>query len=282
MDTEKYLQDLYMLEASCYEQKQIINRLRNRLNTLKTTPDRKHIVGRYKDETGLGPYIFVFPVMIAIIFELFGKEILGYIVGGIVLLVECLVQWLFIYPDKKHNKKERARVAAENQRIDEYNRQFRTQLPARCSALSAQISTAEKSLSETHTTLNKLYSLDVIFPKYRNITAVTSFYEYFCAGRCTALTGHEGAYNIYEQEVRMGVIIDKLDIIIERLEEIEHNQYMIAEAIKKGNEKAEQIYAKMCECADKLQSIDQNTMITGYFSAITAANTACLAKYHKN
>lgn len=280
MDTEEYLQHLYRLETSCYEQNQLISHLNEQLNRLKSVPDKKHIRGNYKDESGLGLSAFALPILIAFILYIFGLEVVGYIAGGIVFIAE----WLLCNPkeEKKYNQKERARVVAENQRIDEYNKQFRTQLPARCTALSTQIGRAEKSLNDTRGVLNRLYALDVIYPKYRNMAAVTSFYEYFCSGRCTSLTGHEGAYNIFEQEVRMGIIIDKLDLILERLDQIESNQYMIARAIKESNERAEQIYAKMSECVDRLQSIDENTMINGYFNAITATNTAALARYCRN
>lgn len=274
------MQNLYRLETSCYEQNQLINHLNERLNRLKSMPDKKHIRGNYKDESGLGLYIFIFPFIIGYLLCGFVSITVGCIVGGIVLLVE----WLIFRPteEKAYNKQERARVLAENQRIDAYNEQFRSQLPARCTALSTQISRTKKSLDNTRTALNRLYALDVIYPKYRNMAAVTSFYEYFCSGRCTSLTGHEGAYNIFEQEVRMGIVIDKLDLILERLDQIESNQYMIARAIKQSNERAEQIYAKMSECADRLQSIDENTLINGYFNAITAANTAALARYCRN
>lgn len=59
-----------------------------------------------------------------------------------------------------------------------------------------------KPLRETQSVLENVYSADVIYPKYRNLPALTSIYEYLITGRCEGLTGPHGAYNLYEDEVR--------------------------------------------------------------------------------
>ena len=87
-----------------------------------------------------------------------------------------------------------------------------------------------------------MYSLDVIFPKYRNIIAVSSFYEYLLSGRCDKL---EGAYNIFESELRMNLIINKIDDVIKHLEKIEQHQYMLYSAIQENNKQHNfSIYSK--------------------------------------
>lgn len=43
--------------------------------------------------------------------------------------------------------------------------------------------------------LEQLYGLNIIFPKYRNMTAVCSLYEYISSGRCDTLEGQAGAYH---------------------------------------------------------------------------------------
>ena len=47
--------------------------------------------------------------------------------------------------------------------------------------------------------------------------AIASFYEYLMAGRCTSLEGTGGAYNLYENEIRMNQIISQLDTVITSL-----------------------------------------------------------------
>lgn len=108
MDTEEYLQHLYRLETSCYEQNQLINHLNEQLNRLKSAPDKKHIRGNYKDESGLGLSDFALPILIVFILYIFGLEVVGYIAGGIVFIAE----WLLCNPkeEKKYNQQEKARV----------------------------------------------------------------------------------------------------------------------------------------------------------------------------
>ena len=73
-------------------------------------------------------------------------------------------------------------------------------------------------LNETQKTLDEYYSLNVIYPKYRDIDSVTRFIEYFQAGRCVDFEGPFGAYNLIELEKRLDKIIDNLVKINERLE----------------------------------------------------------------
>jgi len=83
--------------------------------------------------------------------------------------------------------------------------------------------------------LHELYSLNILYPKYRNFIMVSSMYEYFCARRCTSLEGHEGAYNILETEIRLDRIINKLDDVIRHLEDVQDNQHMLYSTIQDGN-----------------------------------------------
>ncbi len=64
---------------------------------------------------------------------------------------------------------------------------------------------------------------------------VASLYEYFDTGRCVALEGANGAYNILETEIRLDRIISKLDVVIRRLDRIIDNQYALYEKISESN-----------------------------------------------
>jgi len=72
--------------------------------------------------------------------------------------------------------------------------------------------------------LKNLYDMNVLYPKYRNLIAVSSITEYLDSGRCKDL---EEAYGEYEQESRQDRIIHKLDVIIQKLDEIEKMQYRL-------------------------------------------------------
>ena len=47
-----------------------------------------------------------------------------------------------------------------------------------------------------------LQTIMFVFPKYLDIVAVSKIYEYLVTGRCTQLTGTNGAYRLYETELR--------------------------------------------------------------------------------
>lgn len=83
--------------------------------------------------------------------------------------------------------------------------------------------------NQTTEALDNLYSLDIIYPKYRNIIAVSSISEYFDSGRCDSFTGPNGAYNMYEDELKQNLIINNLESINDNLESIKNNQYSLYE-----------------------------------------------------
>ena len=101
------------------------------------------------------------------------------------------------------------------------------------------------------------------------------FYEYFESGRCSQLEGHEGAYNLYENELRMNVIIGKLEDIIERLDDIKQTQYIIASAIQEGNRQLNSLITSSRKALDKFESLERNTELSSYYNRITALNTTC-------
>ena len=77
-----------------------------------------------------------------------------------------------------------------------------------------------------------MYNLNVVFGKYRDIVALSTFYEYLVSGRCEKLEGSDGAYNLYESECRANLIISQLSKVIELLEEIRNTQYMICDLLE--------------------------------------------------
>lgn len=126
----------------------------------------------------------------------------------------------------------------------------------------------DNNIASSKEVLSNLYRLDIIFPKYRNIMAVSQIYEYFQTGRCTELGGPHGAYNLYEQELRMNIIINKLDIIISQLDRIQQTQFMMYTAINDSN--------------NILAQINDNMAIASYNSSVIARNTQVMSKYYSS
>lgn len=136
-------------------------------------------------------------------------------------------------------------------------------------------------LAKTFAARNELYACDVVFGKYRNAVALSSFYEYLLSGRCTSLEGADGAYNIYENEIRMNRVISQLDTVIASLEEIKQNQYMMYEELRGINESLDLLNSTMDKALESIQNIDTNTKGLAENTRVIAHNTAVAAYYSK-
>ena len=114
---------------------------------------------------------------------------------------------------------------------------------------------------ETH------YANSPIFPKYHNFIAVAQILEYFESGRCDTLAGADGAYNLYESELRQNIIIAHLENISKTLEQIRDTQYLIYRELMVTNNLLGAIDADL---QNLQRSVDSNTdAIVAYGSQIS-------------
>ncbi len=60
-----------------------------------------------------------------------------------------------------------------------------------------------KMLKRAYTLEAQLQALVFVLPKYLDVIAVAKIYEYLKSGRCTQLNGANGAYRIYDNEIRI-------------------------------------------------------------------------------
>lgn len=110
--------------------------------------------------------------------------------------------------------------------------------------------------------LISLYEEGIIYSKYRNLVAVSTIYEYLASGRCDQLEGPNGAYNLYEMELRRNIVIGQLSTITEHLEQIKENQYTLYYEIQNANRNSESM----------LSSIGDDVKFSAYQNAATAKN----------
>lgn len=133
--------------------------------------------------------------------------------------------------------------------------------------------TMSQAMEETQKTLDKLYAWDVIYPKYRNLPALTSIYEYLITGRCEGLTGPHGAYNLYEDEVRKDMVISQLSVVIQNLEQIKQNQYMLYQQVKEIQQTTNSIEKELRQIKGYSVQIASLTALNAYYSALNERNT---------
>lgn len=110
--------------------------------------------------------------------------------------------------------------------------------------------------------LKRAYSYNVIYPSYRNLVAVSSFYDYLYSGKCSTLEGYEGAYNIFDMESRMDKIITQLDRISYQLENIRYSQNTLYTVMKSSNEKLDRMQNSIHNSENHLLSLSKSAALT--------------------
>ena len=125
----------------------------------------------------------------------------------------------------------------------------------------------------------RYYLPDVIFFYYWDMAAIATMYEYLKSGRCASLEGPNGAYNLYETELRANAVISKLDVVIAKLDKIKNNQYVLYSTMKSIDSKLSRIDRKMDEACASLRNISTNTTAIMENTEVIAYNTAKTAFY---
>lgn len=308
-DITEYLKNVMELEASIYRQKEAISVGRRELQCL--TPKKKYVSRPYKtnlkkpDESKLnlakknmktaqiiapiciivGLIVFVaifrFSVIFALIYFIIGVgyPLLGWRLNKVQYKTECTnyEHELQDYQQKlKENEENYQKKLADYQNeLELAEEEYTIQINSNETAQNA-LKQLENPLTETQRILDELYSQDILYPKYRNMIAVCSIYEYFATERCTELTGSNGAYNLYEAEVRQNRIINQLDRIISQLDSIRANQYALYAELQKTNDVLTGISNEIKELSATMSRVEDYSHITAYCAQVTAQNTQAL------
>ena len=156
----------------------------------------------------------------------------------------------------KHRKEEVERVSANNISL--------------LKNIDVALRKCRNEYTQTSDVLKRYYNLGYIYPKYRGLIPVCTIYEYLDSGRCFTLEGHEGAYNLYESELRMNIVLDKLNEFLYRLDDISSSQHLLANELKASNAQIDYL----CHSVDK---IGNTSALTQYYSKISAENSSYLA-----
>lgn len=119
--------------------------------------------------------------------------------------------------------------------------------------------------NKTASLLQKYYDLNIIYPKYRGIVPVAMFVQYLESGIVYQLEGPDGAYSRYEDELFRQLIINKLDVIVTRLDDIRSTQYELANSLEKSNQ--------------QIMELNSHTEIQSYNTMQTNAEVKALKDY---
>ena len=97
------------------------------------------------------------------------------------------------------------------------------------------------------------------------------------------LEGPDGAYNLFESELRQDIIICQLDAALVALDKIQKNQYYLYEQLERANRSLDLINEQLLlnnaiglAQLDVLNSINANTQVAAFYSKKNAELTDAL------
>lgn len=281
MNLKEYISRVKDLEVSCYEQSLYLNELKNERQRAQRPQLYKEVKnGRSplaKEYEGLGCGTSMFAAVAGLIISLVLMHFLDLspvcipicIGAGICLgIVVSIVLSAKIHADQKKIDKA---AKKENENIQQQNTAILNAVPERVQLVDAELAKATKQYQETCNLLQKYYDKGVVYEKYRGLVPICMFHEYLQSGICSRLEGFDGAYNTYENQLRMNIIIVKLDEIIEHQKEIEKNQHVLVNAIRESTAEVKKLGNVV---QNNLESINENAATSAYYSRQTAMNTA--------
>ena len=143
--------------------------------------------------------------------------------------------------------------------------------------LRSALSEMNDALHQSKRLLAGLYDRNIIPPKYRNPVAMTTIYEYFSAGRVCTLTGDDGAFSLYETELRQNIISDNLHEISRNPERIRAHQPALYTALETGNRTLRNITSGTGHGVGINEDAELLAGISAYVAGLTRESAAALA-----
>ena len=209
---------------------------------------------------------------------------------------------------RKSVKRSNNKIPEKNREIEEFNQKLkeecnekylnyvnirRKEINRTVPLMKQEREEAKNQLAFLNETLNSLYNLRIngvlcLHPNYQGLVPISVIYGYFDTGRCTQLQGHEGAYNLYEDEKMKGMIINKLDIVSQQLGQLNTAMVYVGRALETCNERLsfmEESSNKLIKSVNNMNSdisnqlngvsnqmstIEENTANSAYYAEVGA------------
>lgn len=272
----KYLEYAIEMEKTVYIQERLIEKLKAKIAKLGIRrefpyPSESHSSMKECFETSSSGGIVIGAVVGAVvglitgdgiigkILSILGSGIAGLIIGGIAGVVTTPIWYGIGYAMAGSRLKNAMAERELDVRCD--NERVKKEL-SQAANLKAMLSELEKKHNESKRILQNCYDNGPLYKDYCNIVALCSIYQYLDSGRCDTLKGHEGAYNIYENERRLDRICTVLDDILANINQIKNYQIQLYGVLQEGNKKLDNLLAESVRQSNAMQRIsDQNAII---------------------
>ena len=279
-EIKEYLEHAKTLEVNRYTLNTTIDRLQSKINSLGIKAAFKKPESQKGDFSKIFLITLILCVVLSFCIAIFRMSIYDddyyfietMTIGGIWISIPvALVGGVISYFIKncKREKEYHRKIKDDNARVEIENNQILI-LREQQNELRIEVEKVEKLM-------DKLYSANVIYPKYRELVPIVTMWEYLDSGRCTELCGANGTYNLYESESRQDIIISNLTQALSMLAQIRDNQYALYEAIQESNDIAERVYRQSERLIASNKNIEHNSEITSYNAKIAAQNSTISA-----
>lgn len=297
----QYLTMIVDMEENCYLQDNLIKKLENVLkNDLKLSPVPSIPILDYKRQyyvfsDGVGCmlsivaliFVFVLYVGLCYIVDLMGfdyTDIMGwlFLLSLIASPFICFsIPYLIALP--KHRKKEQARFEEAKKKYADMQKEYDEAIKEmkdydkkiiiQRKLIQENLENLRNKYNESSGFLMVAYAKNIIYPKYQNYVAVSTILDYLKSGRCSQLEGYEGAYNLYENESQMKLIVTKLDDVVNAVKQVSQGQFLLAKSIEDSNKRLNILYEKTIEStkniafsnmAGNLEQLNKTSAIAAY------------------
>ncbi|MBE6114295.1 MAG: hypothetical protein E7191_04365 [Erysipelotrichaceae bacterium] len=312
-ELKEYLTAIVDLEQNYYLQTKLITKLEDRLQNgsrhiylgsrpiiLEYTPKAFHfdVGGSITLSAIVGVFVgAILAIILGNVLIATGHKDIYYDIGigklwGISVIVSVVLIFALLYVICKsgHIDSEKRALAAAKSKLEEaqetydadkkHAEEHNAKVTLQKKFYQRELDSVRKMRGETKAWLTVLYAKNIIYPKYQNYVATSTILDYLLSGRCSQLEGHEGAYNLYENESRLNAIITKLEDIERAVNRVAGNQYLLAKSIENSNRRMENLFQSTCELAERMSSLESgmsaisdNLEQINELSAITAYNT---------
>lgn len=102
-----------------------------------------------------------------------------------------------------------------------------------------ELAAMERIRTDTLSSIERFYQLDLIYPKYHSLTMLSCLYESFASGLCTELSGLNGAYRFLETELQFGRIPATLEEAASFPAELKERLYVLYHTLDMAHDQAE-------------------------------------------
>lgn len=286
---KEYLEMVLDMEKNKYIQENVLQRIENEIDSLGHKRSYDYPTKGYAD-VSFGLYIGVTAIILGFLgfiinmvsgfessdglldsfsalFDAVGSAFIWALIGAVIGLVIALIKKAS--EQSEYNAHYEQSLQRYNAQVDSDDARVEDELKKRA-GLVEEYKTLYSKYEESCDKLEEFYSYNIIDCEYRGFVAVASLYQYFSQQRTYSLgfdpkTGDQGAYNIYQNERRQNIIIDKLDIIAEKLDTVIENQRVIAHTLKEANTRINSLSKSIKSGFRKMESaINNQTAVLEY------------------